>query len=536
MIRKIAFLNWLNQCLSAVKFFFLFMISFCATPQVDTFHYTGIADDSNLTLESYKKEADGIVSDFNGWKITLQKVFRKLAPESKVSLFIVKKDSFNMAFFPENDFVIYTGTLSSLDREIPKLQSENSLLKNCSDQNSCRELLIVPIIAHELSHYFQEDSKRLKEKYEDYKNLSQDDFSGRMLAFKREREFAADTFAASLLARHKYQPELILLPIKILKQINQERNKNPKERIDYYLKSHPSPNERLAHLDTKESYKNLQELEKAFHLIANGTDRDTLKYALSLLESQLQNFPENLELKRARVTALHRYWMYTATLRDLKYIAVIDQPLFSDAEEFNTSKGTKKIPGDENVYRKALSLYQELYDKLKLLDFGFVSNYALLLAYSDDEDNRKKSLTLALDAFKNTKTFKTFNNLGIVYALNNQVVDGVKTFWEGIPESEKKNIDNTLSFGGNQSNPINSERVNTIENNSFQLEENLLMGNEKQKSYHFISIANYTLAKFHSGNEENKRDAFKLRGKYFYRGDNPSPWVQYINNEIAQIK
>ncbi len=91
MIRKIAFLNWLNQCLSAVKFFFLFMISFCATPQVDTFHYTGIADDSNLTLESYKKEADGIVSDFNGWKITLQKVFRKLAPESKVSLFIVKK-------------------------------------------------------------------------------------------------------------------------------------------------------------------------------------------------------------------------------------------------------------------------------------------------------------------------------------------------------------------------------------------------------------------------------------------------------------
>ena len=62
------------------------------------------------------------------------------------------------------------------------------------------------------------------------------------------------------------------------------------------------------------------------------------------------------------------------------------------------------------------------------------------------------------------------------------------------------------------------------------------MGNEKQKSYHFISIANYTLAKFHSGNEENKRDAFKLRGKYFYRGDNPSPWVQYINNEIAQIK
>ncbi len=536
MIRNVAFKIRRFRCLSVIKFIFPFIISFCASPQVDSFHYTGIADDSNLTLEGYKKEADGIVPDYNGWKITLQKVFLKLAPESKVSLFILKKDSFNMGFFPENDFVIHTGTLSSLDREIPKLQSDTSLLKNCTDKNSCREMLIAPIIAHELSHYFQEDSKRLKEKYADYKNLPEDDFSERILAFKREREFAADTFAASLLAKHKYKPELILLPIKILKQINQERNKNPKERIDYYLKSHPSPNERLAHLDTKESYKNLQELEKAFHLIANGTDRDTLKYALSIIERQLLNFPENLELERARVTALHRYWMYTATPSDLKYIAVIDQPLFSDAEEFNTSKGAKKIPGDENVYRKTLSLYQELFDKLKLLDFGFVSNYAILLAYSDDEDNRKKSLALALDAFKNTKTFKTFNNLGVVYALNNQIVDGIKTFWTEIPESEKKNIDNTVSIGGNQSNPINSERVNTIENISFQFEENLPKESEKQKGYHFISIANYTLAKFHSSNEEDKKDAFKLREKYFYRGDNPSPWVQYINNEIAQIK
>jgi len=177
-----------------------------------------------------------------------------------------------------------------------------------------------------------------------------------------------------------------------------------------------------------------------------------------------------------------------------------------------------------------------LYDKLKLLDFGFVSNYALLLAYSDDEDNRKKSLTLALDAFKNTKTFKTFNNLGVIYALNNQIVDGIKTFWAEIPESEKKNMDNTFSFGGNQTNPITSNRVNTLEKISFEFQENLSIENEKQKSYHFISIANYTLAKLHSGNEENKRDAFKLREKYFYRGDNPSPWVQYINNEIAQIK
>ncbi|MBK7057314.1 MAG: hypothetical protein IPH52_20155 [Leptospiraceae bacterium] len=56
----------------------------------------------------------------------------------------------------------------------------------------------------------------------------------------------------------------------------------------------------------------------------------------------------------------------------------------------------------------------------------------------------------------------------------------------------------------------------------------------KKLSFHFYR--KLYARKFHSGNEENKRDAFKLRGKYFYRGDNPSPWVQYINNEIAQIK
>ena len=108
MIRNVAFKIRRFRCLSVIKFIFPFIISFCASPQVDSFHYTGIADDSNLTLEGYKKEADGIVPDYNGWKITLQKVFLKLAPESKVSLFILKKDSFNMGFFPENDFVIHT--------------------------------------------------------------------------------------------------------------------------------------------------------------------------------------------------------------------------------------------------------------------------------------------------------------------------------------------------------------------------------------------------------------------------------------------
>ena len=92
--------------------------------------------------------------------------------------------------------------------------------------------------------------------------------------YLREREFAADTFAASIIASHHYDSELIILPIKILKQINQDRNKNPNERIDYYLKSHPSPNERLSNLIGNETYKNLEELEKAFYLVVTATNKN----------------------------------------------------------------------------------------------------------------------------------------------------------------------------------------------------------------------------------------------------------------------
>jgi hypothetical protein len=500
-----------------------FLLFTCASPQVDSFQYTEIEDNLSLSLDNYKKESNEVVVDYNDWNPILYKVFKKLAPGSKISFYIVKQDSFNMAFFPENEFLIHTGTLDILDRELLRLDSEFSFLRTCSDKNYCRELMIAPIIAHELSHFFQEDHKKLKEKFVKYGNLSEKDFSEKILFFKREREFAADIFAASLLSRYKYKPELILFPIKILKQINQEKNKNPKNRIDYYLKSHPSPNERLASLDKRDSYKNLKELENAFHLITNGNSLDTLKYALSIIERKLENFPENLELKRARVTAMHRYWMYTATLPDLKFVAEIDQPLFSDSEEFNTLKGTKKIPGDENLYKQTLSKYVELYEKLKFIDFGFVSNYAVLLIYSDREEDKKKAMELALEAFKKIKSVKTLNNLAMVSILNGNFTSGILHFWAEIPDSEKKQMDKILI--------PNSGDV------SFNLEEDVSsLEKETKDKYRLLSLMNFTLAKIYSMNKKDNEDAHWLRKRYFYSGDNPSPWVYYLNNDIAQRK
>ena len=503
--------------------------SFCASNQMDTMYYAGITDNDDMSLERYKKNSEGIVSDYKGWNTILVETFRKLAPESKVSIFILKKNSFNMVFIPENYFLIHTDTLDILDKELPNLKTDITSLKNCSDKNSCRELMIAPIIAHELAHYFQEDHVKLKLKMAEYGSMPEKEKSDKILVFKREREFAADTFAASLLASHHYDSELSILPIKILKQINQDRNKNPNERIDYYLKSHPSPNERLSNLIGNETYRNLEELEKAFHLIATATNKNTLKYAISLIENQLKNFPDNIELKRARVTAMHRYWMYTATPAELKFVAVIDQPLFSDSEEFNRKKGTNKIPGDEKIYKETLSLYIELYEKLNGIDFGFISNYSVLLAYSDREDNKKKSLELAMYAFQNSKTFKTLNNLGIVYGLNNQLVIGIKSFWAEIPSSDKKNIDESL--------PKNTVNANSKEDISFQL-EGVFTADDRhiKEKERIISLINFTLSKFYSDNKEDNVDANKLRKKFFYAGDSPSPWVEYLNNEIAHNK
>lgn len=519
-----------NFCLKNLFIFAgVLFSSFCAGPKIDTMNYSESLDNTELSLENYKKDSDGIVLDYNGWNAILQRVFKKLAPQSIVLTQIIKKKSFNMAFFPENYFLIHTDTLDILDKELPIFQTENLSLKDCNDKNSCRELMIAPLIAHELAHYFQEDHVRLKLKFVEYGGLSEKEKSEKILVFKREREFAADTFAASLLASHHYDSELSILPIKILKQINQNRNKNPNDRIDYYLKSHPSPNERLSNLIGNETYKNLEELENAFHLIATATNKKNLKYAISLIENQLKNFPDNIELKRARVTAMHRYWMYTATPAELKFVAVIDQPLFSDSEEFNRKKGTNKIPGDEKIYKQTLSLYTELYEKFNGMDFGFISNYSVLLAYSDREDNKKKSLELAMYAFQNSKTFKTLNNLGIVYGLNNQLVIGIKSFWAEIPDSEKKNIDESLQK--------NTVKANSTDDISFRLEGVFTADDRRIKEKErIISLINFTLSKFYSDNKEDNLDANKLRKKLFYSGDSPSPWVEYLNNEFAHNK
>lgn len=502
---------------------FTFLVIFsCDTSSHRSFYYLDQVDNVILTAEEYKNNSKGVIVDYKNWQSVIHSVFQDLINNTNFEVFILRKDSFNVAFFPKNQFFINTATLDTLENESINLASSFSELKTCKNLSECRKVLILPIIAHELAHYFQDDYFLLKNKIEEHKHLPRDEFYEKILLYKRERELSADLYAQSILARNGKNPNLILLPLKILKKTNQEKNTDTFNRIDYYTSSHPSPNERFYHITEREGYKTLKELELAFHLIAKGSSIEELKLAINLIENHSKKFPNNLELKRAKATAYHRYWIYTSGMKDLKFIPIIDQPLFSDSEEFNTFKTPFEIQRDSKLYQKTISLYEEIFEKIKDNDPGFISNYSLLLTYSPLEANRKRSLDLAIEAFKKKKSRKILNNLGIVFFLNGKIFEAQKSFWSGMSEMDRENVKKTIG-----------ER---LENVSFQLEQT--KGNvEQEENYRSIAISNFTFMKMYTKtlNPDAKSELKKMQKYYFSLGAKPSPWVIYLNDYVNQI-
>lgn len=522
-LERIAFIH-VNFSTALLFIVLFFRAMSCSNFQTPSFSYIEKEDNINLTVEDYIKNSDGVLNDYKNWRIVLNESLQKLAKESSFEVIILKKAEFNMAFFPPNQIFINTGTLDRLEEESKFLESDFPELVSCKSINRCRQILIFPLIAHELAHFYQEDYALLKKNREDYKELPHELFLEKIIEFKREREFAADRYAMSILERNGYKPDLMLIPLKYLKRLHQENSKTPIKRSDYYLSSHPSPNERIYHITEDNAYKTLKDIELAFHLLVKGTNIDNIKKAISILEDAEKKFPANLELKRAKATAYHRYWIYTADIKDLQFIPILDQPLFSDSEEFSTFKSQVVIPGDNRIYKKAMAYYVEIFEKLKRTDAGFISNYSLLLAYSDLEENRNRSMNLALDAFQKKKSTKILNNLGIVFFLNGNKKEAIKSFWSGISEIDRENINKTIS--------------QKIEISPFQLEKSAEENNaELGELFRKIAITNFTFLNLYTSDENLnlKSDLKKLQKIYFSPGANPSPWVKYLNEYANKI-
>ena len=368
-----------------------------------------------LSLADFKKnikESGGEVKDHKNWVKIINKVFQKLKSnsgnadfESKYS--IVKDDSFNAFAFPGGQFIILSGLLDELDNQIIK---DTGTKPNSSDFENYREIYLAPMLSHELGHFYNRHSYKSYLAKIDKKNFGDENEES------REFELDADMSGILLLQKAGYDVKYFT---KMLKHLNEIRQKdlNAGSKSNPYFLTHPSPNERLSKINSehKDLYAWAAKMEYAFADIQISRN---LENALKTIEDALNSYPDNLDFQKARAVALHKLWIESALVEDLKLKSIIDLPSFRDNMVFDKKAQksvTKKIPGDRAKYNKALTAYRNLVKENQ--EPWFVSNFAVLLVYSPEKQDEANAIKLAKSAFNTAHSIQTLNNLGFCHTL-----------------------------------------------------------------------------------------------------------------------
>lgn len=370
-----------------------------------------------LSAADFKKSKKEEVKDHKDWKKTIDTVFQKLKSNSGNPGFedqyaIIKDSSFNAFAFPGGQFIIHTELLDEMDRLIAK---DTSSKPNSEEFKKYRELYLVPVIAHELGHYYNRHSfKSYLAKMEKKNSKEENDES-------RDLELDADMSGVLLMQKAGYDINYFTKMLKILNEIRQ-KELNAGNKVIPYFQSHPSPNERLSKIDSehKDLYAWAAKME---YLFADIQTSRKLEQALKELDDALMTYPDNLDFQRARVVALHKIWLESALVEELKLKGIVDLPSFRDNMVFDkkaTKKATKTIPGDRAKYNKALTAYRSLIKENQ--EPWFVSNFAVLLVYSPDKQDEANAIKLARSTFKSSPSIQTLNNLAVCHSL--AVVEG----------------------------------------------------------------------------------------------------------------
>lgn len=358
--------------------------------------------------------------DHNGWMSIIHRTMKNLVeysnfPYSSVQVYIFDSSCFN-AVSNKNGIYVHSYTLDILDNHSKEILKNPSKDFRCEEEIVCREKLIAPILAHELSHILNGDIYELD-------NLKMKGVSSSEIKKKHyAMEEKADEFANFLLKRSGYENQGMIEVLEIVKKIEQLSNQKEENRKDPYLREHPSPNKRLAKIvsntKSKSYYEWTSKLEISFADIRRGIN---LSLHLNQLNSSLKKFPNNVELLTAKAICLHKIWIQSASVSELQLKSVIDLPLFSDNQIFEKfSKGGTKI-GDSKKYETAIQAYKTLLNKTN--DIRIRSNYGVLLVYSEYNDDRYKGLELTEAAYKESPmlgdlSFHTLNNLVVAKYLN----------------------------------------------------------------------------------------------------------------------
>lgn len=493
----------------------------------------------------YIRKNGGQMKDYKNWDSVVRKTFQRLVQFSGKKPFplryaIVNNSDFNAFSFPGGQFIIYKGTLEQIDNYITKIKNEKK--GNCTycryklfkkgqsfNKNIFREGLLAAILAHELSHYYNQHSfKSIKKILKLRSDKNQIKRELKKVSYGQEDELEADVFGLILLQKANYNTDWMVVVLKILNDIRQQSLTSNTEQIPFF-ESHPTPHKRLAQLDNQNQnfHKWAAQMEIAFANIQFGRN---LTEARKVIKKSIIKYKDNVEFLKAYAICLHKIWERSASLNDLKLKAIINIPTYRDDMLFSGgSKGSKKTPGNIIAYNRAKRAYKKALRNS--VEPYFLSNYSVLLSYSSKKRDIKKAIQIAERIHKECEkiqelTIQLENNLGVVYYLS------------AIPKYRKESLKHFQSLSAN----LDENLIALYKSNEKEIQEyakGLMSSIYKKQTLDptyvnedFTPILNLALIE---NDLKHKNVARKLSKHYLYDYDSRSEWAVHLGR-ISNIK
>ncbi len=479
---------------------------------------------SAVHFERYVKSRGGCV-DSGVWRGPIESAFRRLIiasgnPPFNLNYCVVSDNTFNAAAFPGGQFFINRGILMILEQECLKEMALDGSAGKKRGIGWYRERHIAPILAHELAHYYNRHMFFSIKKEWSYAGTGARDISIDMIKYTQKNELDADYTGYLYLQRAGYEPRYMIQMLNLLNLMRQDCLARRKCGANSYLDSHPSPHERLSKL--KHQGQSLHEW--AFRMEQTFTDIQTgrhLRECVKSLENSLKKLPENLHLQKAYAVALHKLWLSTVSPQAQKLRAVIDMPSFRDSmvlKDELTRRGVKKvIPGNQEYYFKAMEAYERVYQRA--MDSSFLSNYGVLLCYSNNPAEEKMGLELTYKAVSITPALSHMSNYALALYLTGDTARA-KAILQGM--AVRLDVMFTSALGKAEKDPKIKARLDQMK----EYVKKMQQLNPEYVHGEYTPILNLALLMHYEGESQKARG---LAAEYFKSYDSSSSWARYLS-------
>ncbi len=155
------------------------------------------------------------------------------------------------------------------------------------------------ILAHELSHYYNQHSFKSIKKLISLQKANNDQIQTELkkISYDREDELDADRSGILLMQKARYKTDWMVVVLKILNEIRQNSLQTNANQIPFF-ESHPTPHKRLAELENKETdfHKWASQMELAYANIQFGRN---LEESRNIIKNSILKYKNNPLLKNS---------------------------------------------------------------------------------------------------------------------------------------------------------------------------------------------------------------------------------------------